>query len=294
MQPLPDVWVHRRPRGSSWGPLDEKTTPGPRRAAPPTPWTHVLAVLTRNEFRARYRSQALGILWSLLNPLVQMAILSVIFSHVPAFKATIPNYPVYLLIGVIVWQWFSTGIGNATGAFITHADIVKRTVFARQLLPVAAVLSYGINFALEAMLVVALALVWPSAFRLTPCLLLVPLILAILAALIIGVVLATSVLNVVYRDVAFLVTTALSLLYWLAPIIYPVSFVDDGAIPHVYKTLYHLNPVASILIALRDCVIDGRLPSLLTWIGMLGPTVLMVAIGWLIFRHYERMVLDYV
>ena len=64
-------------------------------------------------------------------------------------------------------------------------------------------------------------------------------------------------LNVVYRDVAFLVSTALTLLYWLAPIIYPVSFVDDGAIPQIYKTLYHLNPIASILVALRNCLMDG-------------------------------------
>jgi ABC-2 type transport system permease protein len=73
--------VHRRPRGPSYGPLDGERTVGARAAAGVS-WVHVLAVLTRNEFRARYRSQALGILWSLLNPLVQTAILSFIFSHV--------------------------------------------------------------------------------------------------------------------------------------------------------------------------------------------------------------------
>src|SRR5262249_42779153 len=154
------------------------------------------------EFRARYRSQALGILWSLLNPLVQTAILTVIFSHVSAFKSAIPNYPVYLLMGVVVWQWFSTAINTATQSFIAQADIVKRTVFARQIVPLATALSYGVNFAMEAMLVVALAVIWPGAFKLSPALLLVPIILVILAALILGVVLATSVLNVIYRDVA--------------------------------------------------------------------------------------------
>src|SRR5262249_42190572 len=213
MRALPEVWVHRRPRGLSWGPLEEGAAPGRRGVVTPrtTGW-HVLGVLLRNEFRARYRSQALGILWSLLNPLVQMTILSVIFSHVPAFKSAIPHYPVYLLLGVVVWQWFSTGVNSATQSFITHADIVKRTVFSRQLLPLATALSYGINFAMESALVLALALVWPHAFRLTPALLLVPLILAILALLLVGVVLATSVLNVIYRDVAFLVSTALTLL----------------------------------------------------------------------------------
>lgn len=297
MRALPDVWVHRRPRGPSYGPLDGEggvRGAAARRLAAGAPWMHVLGVLTRNEFRARYRSQALGILWSLLNPLIQMTILTVIFSHVPAFRSAIRSYPVFLLIGVIVWQWFSTSINAATQSFITHADIVKRTVFSRQLLPVATALSYGINFAMEAALVLLLVPIWPHAFKLSPALALVPLILAVQVALIVGFVLMTSVLHVIYRDVAYLVTTALSLLYWLTPIIYPVSFVDGAAVPRAYVTLYHLNPVASILIALRGCVMDGVAPSALTWAGMLAPTAVVVALGWVVFRHYERMVLDYV
>lgn len=289
MRALPDVWVHRRPKGPSWGPLDDHTPDAPSAAAPRTTGWHVLSVLLRNEFRARYRSQALGIFWSLLNPLVQTAILSVIFSHVSAFKSAIPSFPVYLLIGVVVWQWFATAINTATQSFISNADIVKRTVFSRQIVPLATAMSYGINFAMEAGLVLALALVWPHAFTLSPALLLVPLILAILAALIVGVVLATSVLNVIYRDVAFIVSTALTLLYWLTPIIYPLSFV-----PSAYLKLYQMNPIASIMVALRGCIMDGTTPSLLTWAGMVGPTALMLALGWLTFRHYERMVLDYV
>src|SRR5947209_2568858 len=126
MHALPDLWVHRRANGVGYGPLDESTL---RSRPPGSGWSHVLGVLTRNEFRARYRSQALGILWSLLNPLVQMTILTVIFSHVDAFKSAIPSYPVYLLIGVVLWQWVFTGVNTATQSFITHADIVKRTVF---------------------------------------------------------------------------------------------------------------------------------------------------------------------
>src|SRR3954469_21359605 len=140
MRALPDVWVHRRPAGPSWGPLDAGS-PAPKSPPPRTTGWHVLSVLLRNEFRARYRSQALGILWSLLNPLVQTTILSVIFSHVAAFKSAIPNYPVYLLIGVVVWQFFATAINTATQSFIAQADIVKRTVFSRQIVPLATAMS---------------------------------------------------------------------------------------------------------------------------------------------------------
>ncbi|HWE27774.1 MAG TPA: ABC transporter permease [Polyangia bacterium] len=289
MRALPDVWVHRRPAGPSWGPLDDESPSAAKLKAPRTTGWHVLSVLLRNEFRARYRSQALGILWSLLNPLVQTAILSVIFSHVSAFKSAIPHFAVYLLIGVVVWQWFATAINTATQSFISNADIVKRTVFSRQIIPLSTAMSYGINFAMEGLLVLALVAVWPHAFKLSWALVLVPVILAILSALIVGIVLATSVLNVIYRDVAFLVSTALTLLYWLCPIIYPLSFV-----PPAYLPFYQMNPIASILVALRGCIMDGAFPSALTWAGMLGPTALMLAVGWVIFRHYELMVLDYV
>jgi ABC-type polysaccharide/polyol phosphate export permease len=285
MRALPEVWVHRRPRGLSYGPLD-----GDQRMPPPpsTTWLHVLGVLTRNEFRARYRAQALGILWSLLNPLVTMVILTVIFDRV--FHVDTPNYPVFLLIGFVFWQWIGNALPQATQTFVSHADIVKRTVFARQLLPLAAVFSYGYNFLLEASLLIPLAIVYPHAYRLSPALLLIPVILLLTAGLIAGVSLATSVLNVIYRDVAYLVTTGLTLLYWLTPIIYSI----DRFQPQYRAAMVLLNPLAALLIALRGCLMEGVFPSALVWAGMICPTALVILIGWLVFRHYERMVLDYV
>lgn len=288
MQPLQDVWVHRRPSGVSHGPLDGQRSPDGAHATPPSSraW-HVLSVLTRNEFRARYRAQALGILWSLLNPLVQMGILSLIFTRV--FHAAAPHFPVFMLIGVVFWQWVSSGLNAGTLSWVHNADVVKRTVFPRHLLPLAALLSYGVNFAMESSLVLLLVPLDPGAFTLSPTLLLVPVILAILVALLGGLVLATSVLNVVYRDVAYLVTTSLTLLYWLTPIIYPLSIV-----PEPWSKLLLCNPLAALLVALRDCIMLGVWPPALVWAGMLVPTAIVVLLGWAIFRHYERIALDYV
>jgi ABC-type polysaccharide/polyol phosphate export permease len=285
MRALPDVWVHRRPEGNTFGSIDGELRAAADRS---NGWLRVLLVLTRNEFRARYRAQALGILWSLLNPLVTMVILSAVFTRV--FHVQIPNYPVFVLIGFVVWQWVSNGLGPATQTFVTHADIVKRTVFSRHVLPIASVLSYGINFVMESSLLILLAFVFPHAFRLSPALLLVPVIVALLAALLGGVALATSVLNVVYRDVAYLVTTGLTLLYWLTPIIYALDRLSP-----VYRRIMVLgNPLAAMLVALRGCLMEGVFPSPLVWAGMVVPTLLVVLIGWLVFRHYERMVVDYV
>jgi ABC-type polysaccharide/polyol phosphate export permease len=306
LRSLPEDFTHRTSRGVSHGPLPfDRDLPEPDGTRP----THqpvaieapdepaalvsrqsllqVLWVLVRTEFRARYRAQALGIVWSLLNPLVMMGIISVIFTQL--FRSAEKFFPIFLLIGLLMWQWFSTSLNSATAVFVQNADIIKRTVFARPLLPIASVLSYGINFSLECLVLIAFIPIFPGAFRLSPALLLVPVLLLLTVALIGGIALATSVLNVVYRDVGYLVSTSLLLLYWATPVFYPID-----VIPFPFRTLLQCNPLAGLMTALRLAIMRGEFPTLLGWAGIVVPTLLAVVIGWRVFRHYETMVLDYV
>lgn len=298
---LPDDFTHRTSRGVSHGPLDAKRTDRSSPAdhhtveAPDEPAAlvsrqsllQVLWVLVRTEFRARYRAQALGIVWSLLNPLVMMGIISVIFTHL--FRSNEKYFPIFLLIGLLMWQWFTASLNSATAVFVSNADIIKRTVFARPLLPIASVLSYGINFSIECLVLVAFVPIFPGAFKLSPALLLVPVLLLLTVALMAGIVLATSVLNVIYRDIAYLVSTGLLLLYWATPVFYPIE-----VIPFPFRTVLQANPLAGLLTAMRMAIMRGEFPTLLGWAGILVPTFLAVIIGWRVFRHYETMVLDYV
>jgi lipopolysaccharide transport system permease protein len=296
---LPAMWTHTTPQGSYKGPLEDGRALAPRPTASvgdddeapavdhrQSP-LYVLWVLTRTEFRARYRAQALGILWSLLNPLVMMAIISVIFTQV--FRSAEKHFPIFLLIGLLVWQWFTASVTAATSVFVANADIIKRTIFARALLPVSSVLSFGINFCLESLVLLAFIPIFPGAFQLSYALLLVPVYLLLAMSLMAGIALATSVLNVIYRDVSYLVNTALLILYWLTPLVYPLD-----VIPEPYRMLLQANPIAGILTALRRAIMHGEPPTALGWVAMVLPTALAVFIGWRIFRHYEHMVLDYV
>lgn len=299
-RPLPSEWTHHTAHRVYMGPLDgtaANALGGPdaqdsepesefRKAHRQSP-LHVLWVLTRTDFRARYRSQALGLLWSLLNPLVMMGILSVIFTRV--FRSTQKDFPIFVLIGLLVWQWVTTAVNAATGVFVNNADIIKRTIFLRQLLPMSSVLSYGINFCIESLALLLFIPIFPSSFQLSPALLLVPVLLAVLFLFLTGVGLATSVLNVIYRDVAYLVQTALLIFYWLTPVIYPLD-----VIPYPFRSLMQGNPVAGVLVALRNAIMLGQVPTLLGWAGMLLPTGLILLLGWRIYRHYEHLVLDYV
>ncbi len=291
-RPLPPVWVHRTPRGTWQGALDGASAAadgarGPRAAPSWRRSFEVLRVLTRADFRARYRAQALGVVWSLLHPVVMMGVISLAFTQV--FKTTIPDFPIFLLIGLVLWQWLTNAVSSGTQTFVANADLIKRTVFARRALPIGAVLSYGINFAIESAIVLLFIPVFPSAFRFSLALLLIPVYLLLFFLLLIGVVLATSVLNVIYRDVAYLVNTGLTLLFWLTPVMY-----SPDKIPMPYGQLILWNPAGAIMQAVRRAVMQGAPPTALGWAQMLAPTAVVLLGGWLLFRRHERMALDYV
>ncbi len=299
VRPLPREFVHRDAKRTWEGPLLDR--PGRKKPASAvsaqetepyarqhraSPW-QVLRVLCRSDFRARYRAQALGAIWSLLNPLVMMGIMSLVFTQV--FRTTTRFFPIFLLIGLIVWQWVVSSVNTATQVFVSNAEVIKRTVFLRQLMPISVVLSYGLNFCIECLALLVFIPIFPGAFRFSPALLLVPVLLALLVILLCGVVLATSVLNVIYRDVAYIVNTALLLLYWLTPVFYPME-----VIPMPYRMILQCNPIAGVIVNLRLVVMQGQVPSLLAFGELIISTFLFFGLGWLIFRHYERMVLDHV
>jgi ABC-type polysaccharide/polyol phosphate export permease len=249
-------------------------------------WGHALWVLTRHEFRMRYRAQALGLVWPVLNALVMVGLLCLVFTSV--FRTT-RALPIYMLIGLIVWEWLSSAATAASAVFVAHAETVKRTRLPRALLPLAVPLSFGANFLLESLVVVAFIPIFPDAFTLSPALLLVPIVLAFFVALLAGVALMVSVLSVVYRDVQYLVSTLLMIFYWLTPIVYPIDVVPEPA-----RTVLRLNPLAGIIDGLRDLIMLGQAPSAAAWLGIAAPSLAVLGLGALIFRHYEWLVLDHV
>ena len=283
---LPTLWTVRTPTGSrSCRREGEAFVPAS------TPWMSERASLLRlfvgNDFRARYRAQALGVLWSLLQPLVMMAILSLVFTR--AFRSTEPNFPIFLLLGLLVWQWVASSLNAATVAFVANAELVKRTVFPRVLLPISSVLSYGINAAIESLALVALIPFFPGAFRASPALLLVPVVICVLVTLLSGAALAVATLNVIYRDVAYIVSTGLSILYWLTPIVYPPTLL-----PERWREVFSWNPLYGVMTMLRGIVMHATLPSLADWIHVLVPSLLVLLVGIALFQRHEREMLDHV
>jgi lipopolysaccharide transport system permease protein len=213
-------------------------------------------------------------------------ILSFVFTR--AFKSPSPNFPVFLLIGLIMWQWASSGISAGTRVFITHADLLKNAVFPLHILPAARIFSQAINFAIQSLMILACIAFFPSSFRLSLALLWVPLLIIAFALLLVGITLATSAMTIVYRDVAYIADTGMGFLYWLTPVLY-----SSDMLPEPYGELQRLNPFAAILEAMRSAIMLGVAPSLTTWTTILVSISIVLAISWVIFKHYEPYVADY-
>lgn len=246
-----------------------------------------LAVFTTSRFRATYRAQSLGILWPIANPLILMIVMSVVFGVV--FKPDVDAYPVFLMLGLVLWHFLTHAWTHGTTAFIRHADIVKKTGIPPYVVSLGTVLSHLFTLAFASLSVLPLIAVYPEAFPVTPALLLLPVLVVLALVGATGLVLATSVLHVLYRDVAYIVDSALLVLFWATPIVWPIEQVPEWVHPYLW-----VNPIASNLHCIRSVVMHGALPPA----GVFGAAVVgalaLLVFGVVVHRRYARLVVDHV
>jgi ABC-2 type transport system permease protein len=206
----------------------------------------LLGNLVRKEVRVKYASSALGAVWSMLNPVLYLAVFSLVFNF--ALKANIPDYAVYLLSGLLAWNLFATSLGLASRAVVDNANLVTKVYFPREILPLASIGAAGVDFLLQLLVLVVFmaALTYPF-FGWN--LLLFPLSLTALLAFTAALALWVAALNVRYRDTQHLLNIALTLWLWLTPVIYPSGSIWDKLEAfhlHWVKYLFLANPMAGI------------------------------------------------
>ena len=292
-RPASAPWVHRTPDGIEIGaeqPSGELEGPVTSLLRALLTTYHVrktLWVLVLKDFKSRYRAQALGLIWSFAYPLVMMVTITVAFDHI--LKVPIKNFPIFYLIAAMFWQWFSNGLMASTGTFINDAPLVKKTTFPRFLLPVANVLANGINFLMEWLLVILFYFVFPDAYRFNITLVALPLLVLIEFVLLVGLGLATSTMNVRYRDVFYLVTSAITIGFWASPILYSTDMA-----PGWLRTILRLNPLSGVMEGARAILMQGRWPDPIHIAMDAGIALLVFIIGCMIFRSQNLRLSDYV
>jgi lipopolysaccharide transport system permease protein len=223
-------------------------------------YRYALHNLVLKDFRVRYRNMSLGMLWSVLNPLVMLAVLVVVFSYIHPNR-TQHYFPIFLLLGLISFNFFSLCVSAATTCIKDNASLVKKVIFPRQLLPLAVLFSQTIHLLIQIALLFIFILWFKVPIRPSYGWLL--LIFAVEWAAILGISLLCSALNVFYRDVQYVVESLLRVMFWFTPIFYALRTVRIS-LSNIHPALYYLflmNPLAGCIDASRWAVLEGRAPD---------------------------------
>jgi ABC-2 type transport system permease protein len=259
----------------------------------------VLLNLIRKELKVKYTASALGAIWSLLNPVVFLAVFSFL---VKMLHNDIPDFPVFLLSGLLAWNFFSAGLQSGAHSVIDNANLVKKVAFPREILPLSSIGVALFDFVLQSAVLLLFIVVSGHGFRL-PELLLYPLAIVTMIVVTAAATFWVAALNVRYRDVGHLLNIGLIVWFWLTPIVYQGSLVQRElsgvSIAGVSAwTLYLLNPLATIVLgfqrALYGIVVppgggDPILPNVSVWwhVATLGALLLIgVVLFLLAWRSY--------
>jgi ABC-2 type transport system permease protein len=249
----------------------------------------LIRVLALSEFRLRFAGSALGYLWSLGKPLLLFTVLYVVFSQMLRLGAGQPDYPLYLLLGVIIWSFFAEATGTAVRVLVSNADVLRKVSFPYMALPVAASLTSVLILLLNMVVFIGFLLV--TGHLPTLSWLWFPLLLVELYLVTLGVSLLLASLFVQFRDVGQIWEVLVQGLFYATPIIYTLALVPDTA-----ERILLSNPVAQVVVMARYVTIspdDGIGPLAGPWLAVpLAVAAGLLVLGVLVFRGTSRTMVE--
>lgn len=250
-----------------------------------TRYRFLLKQLVIRDFKVKYKRSYLGMAWSLLNPLLSMAVQYVIFSNI--FRADIPNYPVYLLTGIVVFNALTTSVQAGIEAITSNASLIKKVYLPKYVYPVSKVYSSAITFILSFLPIFIVMLITGTEFHLS--LLLLSYSFLCLFIFIMGLILFLSTVTTFFQDVVFIWSVVSMVWMYATPIFYP-----ETIIPNQLLTLYHMNPMYQFVTFTRVCIIDGVSPAPSAYLWCLLPAVCVFILGVVVFKKNQDKFVLYV
>lgn len=238
--------------------------------------------MVRRELRQKYKGSALGVLWYVVNPLVLMGAYELMFGVV--FKVVdYPDYPLFLMVGLVVWIFFSQSLLSAAPSLLDQGALIRKARFPRETIPAAVVTVQAVTF----LAVLALVGVVTVAVRgtLAPALLLLPVVLAALYLFVAGLALVVAVLHAYFRDVAPILSAALLPWFFVSPIFFSVDRQFHAEWQRVLLTW--VNPVAPFITAVRDVLYGGAAPAAGVLAYVLLAAVVAAGCGLALFRRMQ-------
>lgn len=244
---------------------------------------HLLWVIVRTDFKLRYYGSVLGYFWALLKPFLMFVVLYVVFTVL--MRWDIENYQLYLLLGIIIWNFFVEATSLGLNSLLAKASLIKKIYFPRILLVVASTLTSFIGLFLN--LIVFFVIYFFSGMSLDILFLFLPVYLFLIYIFVLGFALFLSVLQVHYRDVAPIWDILLQAGFFLSPIIYPLSII-----PSQYLKYLYLNPMTGIIQYSRMLIIEHKLPSFLSAFYLFLIIIFVFILGYFVFKKLSKSIAE--
>lgn len=234
----------------------------------------LLQILIINNIKSRYKRSTFGVVWTMLNPLLYMTVMTIAFSHLLRFQ--IANYPVYLLTGLIAWNFFSQTTYQAAGTLLVGGTLLKRIYIPRTIFAVAAIGSGVINLFLSCIPLILIMLITHQPLYVTWWF--TPVSILILAGVSLGFSLILSMIAIFFADIIEIYQILLQAAFYITPIMYP-----ETVLPAKVQKFMILNPIYDVVKVFREPIYDGHLPTLFSFCAALISTAAVLLFGWWFF-----------
>jgi lipopolysaccharide transport system permease protein len=237
------------------------------------------------ELKARHRQTALGMLWAIAQPLSMMVVTTVVFSMFVRISEDAVPYAIVAYVGLWSWLLFANSLTASVASIVANMNLVTKANFPREVIPLSKIVVTGFDFLIGLVFLAALMAVY--RVPLTLSVLVVPGLLLIQGAMIVGMMLIFSAMYVLHRDLGALLPLGLQVLMLISPVLYPLSLVPDQ-----FKTVYLLNPMAALIEAYRTALLYGQFPTVGSLGGAFLAAVLLFGMGYRYFKSVEQRFAD--
>ena len=242
-------------------------------------YRELLKTSVKKEIRGKYKNSFLGVLWSFLNPLLQIAVYAIVFPLILQNKQE--NYVIFLCAGLIPWNFFSIAISRAAFTMIENGNIIKKVYFPREILPISLVTSEAVNFLISTIIILAFVIF--SGLGITKYVIFYPIILIAQYLIVLAISFIVSAITVYFRDLQHFIGVALQLLFYATPIVYASS-----SIPANFAWILKINPMTYIIDGYRAIFYNQTMPNLVYLAIIIVIGIIGCIAGYAIFNKLQK------
>lgn len=245
-------------------------------------YRELLKTNVKKDIRGKYKASVLGVLWSFINPLLQVLVYALVFPYL--LRSTGDDYIMYLVTGIIPWTYFQTVLGSCVSCVKNNSGIIKKVYFPKIILPVSSMLSGFINFMISCVIILAFSLIWRTGISWH--IILVPLIAVVEGLFVLGIGLIGGAFDAYLQDLEYIIAFLTQLLFYGTPIVYELS-TFSGSHNLIVRLIQH-NPLTIIMNSYRDVFLYHQVPDMKA-LGIVSViSVVGVVIGYVIFKKLEK------